>query len=195
LPPPRDIILARGGAIGRTLTTGVGRCPEAMIQRTVTFTNVEQAMWTPRDIRLMRLQQLLPSEHVIPERVTEVVRAIQGCGYWTDPIRIECSTNVVMDGHHRLAAAGRLSLASVPCAGYTYSEVEVRSRREEYVVDGVCIRDRALSGNPYPSKTTKHTFPDNPLTWVSLENLRNKLLANSRDQPAYSLTQTERAHQ
>ena len=144
-------------------------------------------MCTQRRIRLLPTEQLLRSEEVIPEHVIEVAHSIQACGYWTDPIRIECSTNVVMDGHHRLAAAASLSLACVPCAEYSYGEVDVTSRRENYIVDPSSIRSRALAANPYPSKTTKHTFPDNPLTRVPIENLRNSLFIDSRVQSADSI--------
>ena len=148
-------------------------------------------MWTPRRIQLLPTEQLLRSEDVIPEHVIEVAHSIQACGYWTDPIRIECSTNVVMDGHHRLAAAVSLSLACVPCAEYSYSEVDVTSRREDHVVNPSSIRSRALAANPYPSKTTKHTFPDNPSTRVPIENLQNRLFIDSRVQSADSTTLAE----
>lgn len=131
-------------------------------------------MWTSRLVQLIPRQELLPSEEVVPERVAEVISAIADCGFWTDPIRIERSTNVVMDGHHRLAAAERLSLSWIPCAEYTYDEVDVRSRREGYDVNAASIRERALSRAPYPSKTTKHLFPDAPAIRISLEILRGK---------------------
>jgi hypothetical protein len=133
----------------------------------------------------------LRSEDVIPEHVIEVAHSIQACGYWTDPIRVEWSTNIVMDGHHRLAAAVSLSLAYVPCAEYSYSEVDVTSRREEHVVNPASIRSRALAANPYPSKTTKHTFPDSPLTRVPIENLRNSPLVDSDVESADSISIAE----
>ena len=71
--------------------------------------------------------------------------------------------HVVMDGHHRLEAAKRLGLRSVPCALLSYEQVTVESRRPEICVSPQEIILRGIGRNLYPEKTTKHVFPSTAL--------------------------------
>ncbi len=57
------------------------------------------------DILLAPITGLLPSEETRAERVREVTLSILRVAHWTTPVCVEAESLVVMDGHHRLAAA------------------------------------------------------------------------------------------
>ena len=126
-----------------------------------------------RPIRFVSISLLRATEKTVESHVFKIKDIIERLEIWTNPIRIERNTSAVMDGHHRLEAARLLGLSHVPCAEYDYLEVQVISTRPEYDVHGKAIIERALRGNPYPCKTTKHTFPDDLRVAIPLCELRS----------------------
>ncbi len=126
-------------------------------------------------ILLVPVSDLRPTEETMTEHVFEVKADIERAGIWTDPIRVERSSLAVMDGHHRLAAARLLALTMVPCVAYKYSEVLVTSMRCDYAVDEVTIIARALTGDLFPFKTTRHAFPDQPKSAILIQALRTSM--------------------
>lgn len=119
-------------------------------------------------IELIRTDQILPNEEYDEARLFEVLASIRRSGLWTVPIAVERVSLAVMDGHHRLAAARRLSLPRVPCVLLDYSQVDVQPRRPDYRVDAEQIIARSLARMLYPPKTTRHIFPE-PLPQCSIE--------------------------
>lgn len=113
-----------------------------------------------RSLDLLPLDRVRPTEETDPDRVAALARKIARDGFWTDPLRVEKRHAILMDGHHRLAAAGRLGLVRVPCVAYGYGEVSVESRRPEFRVDPAAVIRRGLERRPFPPKTTRHRFPD-----------------------------------
>lgn len=102
---------------------------------------------------------LHPHEEVRPQRVEELVERIRKDGHIQDPIVVDRDTGVVLDGHHRLTALQRLGCRSVPVHLVNYHDpsIELDTWREdrnpptkEEVVE------RALAGDLFPPKTTKH---------------------------------------
>ncbi|RQS60695.1 hypothetical protein DID96_34185 [Burkholderia sp. Bp8963] len=112
--------------------------------------------WT---IELIPTEQILPNEEHDETRVLEVLDSIERSGRWTAPIVLERRSLAVMDGHHRLAAARRLSLQRVPCVLLDYAQVGVETRRPDFRVDGEQIVARSRARVLYPPKTTRHIFP------------------------------------
>ncbi|MBN3817428.1 ParB N-terminal domain-containing protein [Paraburkholderia sp. Se-20369] len=109
--------------------------------------------------------ELIPTAHILPNeehdetRLLEVLDSIARSGRWTAPIVLERASLAVMDGHHRLAAARRLSLPRVPCVLLDYAQVGVETRRADYRVNGEQIVARSRARQLYPPKTTRHIFP------------------------------------
>lgn len=132
-------------------------------------------MWNDRRIIIIPISESHPTEKTIADHVLEVKADIERGGIWTDPICVESSWFAVMDGHHRLAAARLLSLTRVPCVASKYSEVLVTSRRYGHKVDEATIITRALSGDLFPFKTTRHVFPDQRKSAVSVQSLRGSV--------------------
>jgi len=111
-------------------------------------------------IVLLPPQVLRPTEHVIESRIIEVSACILAAGRWQEPILVERSSFIVMDGHHRRAFAIRYGFARVPCLLLSYSEVFVESRHEGHLVSPEEIISRGLAGHLFPPKSTRHTIPD-----------------------------------
>ncbi|MBN3790972.1 ParB N-terminal domain-containing protein [Burkholderia sp. Ac-20353] len=112
--------------------------------------------WT---IELIPTERILPNEEHDETRLLEVLDSIARSGRWTAPIVLERASFAVMDGHHRLAAARRLSLPRVPCVLLDYAQVGVETRRPDFRVDGEQIVARSRARVLYPPKTTRHIFP------------------------------------
>ena len=119
-------------------------------------------------IELVPTERILPNEEYDEARLLELLNSIERSGRWTAPIVLERTSLAVMDGHHRLAAARRLSLSRVPCVLLDYAQVGVQARRPGFQVDGGQIIARSLARMLYPPKTTRHIFP-RPLPTCSIE--------------------------
>lgn len=119
-------------------------------------------------IELIATDHILPNEEHDEARMLEVLESIQHTGRWTAPIVLERTSLAVMDGHHRLAAARRLSLPRVPCLLLDYLQVDVVPRRPGFRVDGDQIIARSRARELYPPKTTRHIFPQ-PLPDCSID--------------------------
>ena len=122
----------------------------------------------PWAVELIATDRILPNEQHDEARLFEVLESIERAGRWTSPIALERTSLAVMDGHHRLAAAKRLSLPLVPCVLLDYGQVGVQTRRPEFYVDAAQIVARSLARMLYPPKTTRHIFP-RPLPLCSIE--------------------------
>lgn len=107
-------------------------------------------------IVLLSPQQLLPTEEFIEERVLQVTRDIIREGFWLEPILVERTSLVIMDGHHRREFARRHSLLWVPCLLLDYSQVELESREAGLDLSPDEVIARGLKRRPYPAKTTRH---------------------------------------
>ncbi|NIF66596.1 hypothetical protein F3J11_28600 [Burkholderia sp. Cy-647] len=113
-------------------------------------------------LRFIDPVRLLPHERHDPDHAAALADSMRDGGIWRVPLVAERASLVVMDGHHRLAAALALGLARVPVLLLAYREVPVEATRAGYAVTPEAIVARALAGDLYPVKTTRHAF-DAPL--------------------------------
>jgi hypothetical protein len=126
-----------------------------------------------KDIVLRPVLDLRATEETDPPHADAVASLILRAGVWTTPVCIERETGAVMDGHHRLAAAHRLGLQMIPVVPLTYDQVELQAWRSGFEVSPIEIVRRALAGDLYPPKTTRHLFPEAlPTCLVPLARLR-----------------------
>ncbi|HYG05698.1 MAG TPA: ParB N-terminal domain-containing protein [Stenotrophomonas sp.] len=124
-------------------------------------------------IQLLPLPWILPTEQHHGDHAEHLARDMTEHAVWRVPIVVERCSYAVMDGHHRLCAAHRLGLAAAPCLLLDYQQVQVQASREGYLVTPAEILRRALTGDPYPPKTTRHRFDGPlPLCNISLPVLR-----------------------
>lgn len=120
---------------------------------------------------LVPIARIRCTEEVCPRRVGEVVAMIAQRRAWTHPICIEGTVGALLDGHHRHAAARMLGLARVPVRIFDYAEVELLSWRTGAPPTRAEVLARAVSGELFPFKTTRHVFPNRFMPPISLEEL------------------------
>jgi len=126
------------------------------------------------EVQRVEVSQLHGIEEYGEERVKDLLHEITTLGMWTVPIIISKSTNLVLDGQHRLEAAKRLGLSVLPAVAVHYQEVAVWSLRKEIRVDSKRVEKKVLKDKAvYPYKTVKHKFPfDIPSIQIPLDELR-----------------------
>lgn len=111
------------------------------------------------EVHLVPLDDLVPHEDHDPEWALTLSDAIIRRSVWTTPIAAERSSKIVMDGHHRLAAARRLCMTRIPTIFFKYgdSNVALDGWRQDTVTKDMIFK-AALSGILLPRKTTRHVF-------------------------------------
>ncbi|ROM87511.1 transcriptional regulator [Pseudomonas brassicacearum] len=125
-------------------------------------------------ISLRPLREVLQSEHVDPANVESVRQSIVRAGHWLEPIIVERSRGIVMDGNHRLNAALQLGLKRVPCIQLDYADPRVRVRHWQtgQAFEVARIFTTIERGELFPYKTTRHAFdPALPVIAIPLERL------------------------
>jgi hypothetical protein len=123
------------------------------------------------EIALRPLSWFRQSEHVDPGNVKFLAETIVRAGHWLEPIIVEKSCGIVMDGNHRLNAAMELGLKRVPCIQLEYGDprVCVRHWRTGYHFEVAHIFRTIAQGEIFPYKTTRHEFnPALPVISVPL---------------------------
>jgi L-serine kinase (ADP) len=125
-------------------------------------------------VELIDVRRLRHIEGFSPKRVQIFLRKIEAAGVWTQPLCIERTHCLVMDGQHRMEVALALGLKRVPCELFDYQEVELWSLRPKTCeVTRELVVQKALAGDIYPYKTAKHRFPYKiPAISVPLDDLR-----------------------
>ena len=125
-------------------------------------------------IELRPLGEVLQSEQVDPANVTRLRESIVQAGHWLEPIIVERSQGIVMDGNHRLNAALQLGLKRVPCILLDYADprVCVRHWRTGQAFEVARIFNTIARGELFAYKTTRHAFdPALPVVAIPLEQL------------------------
>jgi hypothetical protein len=89
-----------------------------------------------------------------------LVQSINVAGEWTTPIIVDRGTNVILDGHHRFAAADKLGLGLIPAilVDYPDPEISVSSWRSGIEIGCRDVIKAGVSGRLLPSKTSRHAF-------------------------------------
>ncbi|MFZ0891261.1 MAG: ParB N-terminal domain-containing protein [Thermoplasmata archaeon] len=110
---------------------------------------------------LLPIEQLHAHEEVDPDDVERLVRAIQTAGVVEDPIWVAEGSGVVLNGHHRLSALRVLQARRVPAWVVDYEDDSVGLERWSPgpVISKAEVVRRALSGELFPPKTTRHRVP------------------------------------
>ncbi|UVS82792.1 transcriptional regulator (plasmid) [Burkholderia glumae] len=128
-------------------------------------------------IEIRPLSFLRRSEEIDELAAASLAGAIEGEGAWLAPIPVERRTGIVMDGNHRLHAAGLLALTHVPCILLDYADpqVSVSCWRTGQPYDVARIFLEVLCwGRLLPYKTTRHAFaPGLPRSLIALSMLRH----------------------
>jgi nicotinamide mononucleotide adenylyltransferase len=141
------------------------------------------------------IDKLLPLELVFPTHLNNLEKSIDSDGYILKAIIADKNTGTILDGSHRYAYFLKKGYITVPVFWVDYNDEHIHvgtHLRHRFLVEGKiniskneCIQ-RALSGNLYQPRTTRHFFPFRktditlPLSQLKLGNPRpiNHLIAN-----------------
>lgn len=111
------------------------------------------------DFRLVNVDDLREHEEIEEPRVRELVAKIRADGFMYVPIVADARTLVVIDGHHRLNALKRLGARRIPTHLVDYDDPSIRVdtwREGERAPTKAEVVAKALAGEKYPPKSTKH---------------------------------------
>lgn len=126
-------------------------------------------------IKIIPRNLLKEHEQINPHHVQELAEALSRTGYVPEPIIVDQKTLIILDGHHRFHALGRLGYTQVPVffVDYTSDTITVTSWRDDEVVTKERVIKAGLSGNLLKTKTSRHHILNRPRnTPIPLEALR-----------------------
>ena len=117
-------------------------------------------------------------EEVIPDNLAKREKKLLSKGFYK-PIIVDRSSMVILDGHHKWTAAGRLGLTRVPVIMVDYLDdegvlVDVWPNCGRDSITKNEVLDMGSSGDLFPPKTSRHTLPfEIPSISIPLRELRD----------------------
>ncbi len=114
----------------------------------------------PPQLKIVDIKALKPHEDICEKRLKNLKEILLDDGVLKRPVLVDEATLVILDGHHRCQALMDLGCRRIPVllVKYGSSEVEVYRRRRNIDVSKDSIVERGLSGDLYPTKTTRHVL-------------------------------------
>lgn len=116
---------------------------------------------------IVDIDRLVPLEKVFPTHLKNLEKMINNSGYMMKALIVDKNDGIILDGSHRYVylLKNGFKMAPVHRVDYTDENVRVGSKllHRFLIEEEICIckrfcRDRALSGNLYPPRTTRHFF-------------------------------------
>ena len=113
------------------------------------------------EIELVDVTLLIPHEDINENNFVEIKNSIFNEGVIKLPIVVDKSTNIIIDGHHRLKVFKELKIKVIPVFYTNYSDEKIILR--SWFWSGTMltkndILQAAKTGKIFPSKTTKHMY-------------------------------------
>jgi hypothetical protein len=115
-------------------------------------------MSTPVTFVVLPLDSLRAHEKIVPSKVVDLVAELQQSGVFVDPIWVSRGTDVILNGHHRVAALRQLGAQRVPAWVVDYDSDIIRLERwtPGPPVSKAEVVRRAEAGELFPPQTTRH---------------------------------------
>jgi len=115
------------------------------------------------ELVLVDIGSLKGHEEVIPNNLAKREKKLLSKGFYK-PIIVDRSSMVILDGHHKWTAAGRLGLSRVPVIMVDYLDdegvlVDVWPNCGRDSITKNEVLDMGSSGDVFPPKTSRHTLP------------------------------------
>lgn len=125
-------------------------------------------------IRLEKLASLKPHERTDTENFIRLAKNVIASGIIRNPLVADRRTRVILDGHHRHRILLELGLSKAPVFFVDYCDPGIRVlSRNGIKVSKDLVLKKALEGDVYPPKTTKHIIPARPKNInIGLEKLK-----------------------
>ena len=117
-------------------------------------------------------------EEVIPDNLETRTSKMLRKGFYK-PIIVDRSSMVILDGHHKWTAAGRLGLTRVPAIMVNYLDdegilVDVWPNCGRDTITKAEVLGMGVSEEVFPPKTSRHTLPfEIPSISIPLGDLRD----------------------
>ena len=115
-------------------------------------------------IEIIAIEKLKPHEQTIPENLEKIKSQILNDGYLINPIIVDRESLVILDGHHRAEVLKLLGYRNIQAYIVDYFDKGIRvvQRRPEIPISKEIIIKKALAGEVFPCKTSKHFIPNRP---------------------------------
>lgn len=117
-------------------------------------------------ISFIEINKLKSHEMVCLKRLKQVKDDLLTKGYIKNPVVVDQKNNIVLDGHHRVAALKQLGANKIPAflVDYQDKKIKVTLRRKEFVFKNIkeTVISYCLQGKIFPSKTTRHLIKNHP---------------------------------
>ena len=115
------------------------------------------------ELSFVDIDALKGHEEVIPDNLIKREEKLLSKGFYK-PIIVDRSSMVILDGHHKWTAAGRLGLSRVPVIMVDYLDdegllVDVWPNCGRDSITKNEVLDMGSSGDVFPPKTSRHTLP------------------------------------
>jgi len=116
---------------------------------------------------IVPIDKLLPLELVFPTHLKNLEEMIDADGFMLKAIIVDRKTGTVLDGSHRYVYLKKRGYLEAPVYWIDYDDENVRVGTilsHRFTIEGDCgiskdeCRKRALSGNLFPPRTTRHFF-------------------------------------
>jgi len=109
-------------------------------------------------VELVNLDRLKPHEGVDCVYLRELKKEIESDGILKFAIAVDKKGNIILDGHHRVAALKELGCAKIPVIFIDYSspDIEVQNQRNGTMLTKEEIIKAGLGLKKFPPKTSKH---------------------------------------
>jgi ParB-like chromosome segregation protein Spo0J len=109
-------------------------------------------------VELIELGKLKPHEEADSEHLRKLKEEIKSDGILKFAVTVSKNENIIIDGHHRVAALKELGCAIIPAVfvDYNSSNIEVLSWKDDKQLKKEDIIKAGLSLKKLPPKTSKH---------------------------------------
>ena len=130
------------------------------------------------EVVIVDIGSLKGHEEVIPDNLAKREKKLLSKGFYK-PIIVDHRSMVILDGHHKWTAAGRLGLARVPVIMVDYLDdegvlVDVWPNCGRDSITKTEVLSMGSSEDVFPPKTSQHTLPfEIPSITVPLSDLRD----------------------
>ena len=114
------------------------------------------------ELALIEVSKLRPHEETTEGRVRQIKKALEDTGILWFPILVDKESLTIIDGHHRTECFKRMGLRKIRARLVDYSNpgIKVETRRPEIEISKKIVVEKALAGEVFPHKTTRHKYPD-----------------------------------
>jgi len=115
---------------------------------------------------LIEINKLKSHEAIEQKHLAKLIGRIKKDGRLKNPIVVDRTSFVILDGHHRLEVLKVLGCKKIPAflVDYKSKDVHVYLRRKGLIMKLIkeAVIERGKNGKPFPYKTTRHLLKYRP---------------------------------